>query len=127
MTPVRMDRVESGVRSIIAFTEAFNRHDLPTMLDLLSDDCILETSSPPPDGAVYRGKAALSQFWQDCFKRWPNAHIKIEETAGFGLRCIVRWRCDWMDASSQPTHLRGVDLFRVQNGLIAEHFSYVKG
>lgn len=127
MTPIHLEHIESGVRTVIAFTEAFNRHDLPGMLGLLSEDCILEAASPPPDGAVYRGKATLSLFWQDYFTRSYNAHLKIEETAGFGLRCVVRWRCDWTDGAGLPTHRRGVDLFRVQNGLIAEHLSYVKG
>jgi hypothetical protein len=36
-----------------------------------------------------------------------------------------QWRYDWSGAA--PGHVRGVDLFRVQNGLVAEKVSYVKG
>ena len=57
----------------------------------------------------------------------PKAHIKIEETFGYGLRCVMRWRCDYLDESGAPAHLRGVDLLRVQDGLIVEKLSYVKG
>ena len=48
MSPIRMQRVESGVRVVIAFNEAFNRHDLPAMLQLLSDDCVFEETQPRP-------------------------------------------------------------------------------
>jgi ketosteroid isomerase-like protein len=45
MSPVRMERVESGVRTMIAFTEAVNRHDLAAMMDLVSDNCVFEDCS----------------------------------------------------------------------------------
>ncbi len=51
-----MSRIESSVRIVLAFTEAFNRHDVAGMMQLMSDDCVFETSEPPPDGAVYAGK-----------------------------------------------------------------------
>jgi predicted SnoaL-like aldol condensation-catalyzing enzyme len=127
MSPIRMERVESGVRVIIAFNDAFNRHDVAGMMQMVSDDCVFEDTEPAPDGAVYTGKAAITQYWQAFFKRSPNAHIKTEETFGFGLRCVMRWRYDWVDETGSPGHVRGVDLFRVQNGLIVEKLSYVKG
>lgn len=127
MSPVRMERVESGLRVVIAFNEAFNRHDVPAMLQLMTDDCIFEDTNPAPDGTVYRGKDAIKQYWQGFFARSPHAHIKIEETFGYGLRCVVLWRYDWIDTAGTPGHVRGVDLFQVKNGLISEKLSYVKG
>jgi hypothetical protein len=46
---------------------------------------------------------------------------------GLGLRCIMRWRYDWVDEAGNAGHVRGVDIVRVQNGLIVEKLSYVKG
>ena len=127
MAPIRMERIESGVRTIIAFIEALNCHDLPAMLQLLSDDCVLEAPFPAPDGAIYKGKVAVAQYWQQHYSQTPDAHLKIEETIGFGQRCIARWRNEWTDASGNSSHLRGVSFFRVQNDLITEQLSYVKG
>jgi ketosteroid isomerase-like protein len=127
MSPIRMERVESAVRVVIAFNEAFNRHDVAGMMQLMSDDCVFENTSPPPDGAVLLGKEALTQYWQGFFAQSPHARIKIEEIFGFGLRCIMRWRYDWVDETGKPGHVRGVDIIRVQNGLICEKLSYVKG
>lgn len=42
-----------------------------------------------------------------------------------GDRAVVQWRFDW--GGDHPGHVRGVDLFRVRDGLVAEKASYVKG
>jgi ketosteroid isomerase-like protein len=127
MSPIRMERVESGLRAVIAFNEAFNRHDVPGMMQLMTDDCVFENTTPSPDGAVYKGKAAIAQYWQEFFTQSPHARIQVEETFGYGLRCVMRWRYDWVDGDGNPGFVRGVDLYLVKNGLIAEKLSYVKG
>ena len=127
MSPIRMSRVESTIRIALAFHEAFNRHDVAGMMRLMSDDCVFENTYPAPDGAVYTGKQAVTQFWQDFFRESPQAHIEIEEIFGAGLRCIMRWRYDWVDAAGNQGHVRGVDIFRVKEGSICEKLSYVKG
>jgi predicted SnoaL-like aldol condensation-catalyzing enzyme len=122
-----MEKIESGMRLVIAFNEAFNRHDLAGMMQLTSDDCVFEDTAPAPDGTLYTGKAAIAEYWQGFFTASPQAHIKVEEMLGVGIRCIMRWRYDWVDAAGNPGHVRGMDMFRVQNGLITEKLSYVKG
>lgn len=127
MSPIRMARFESGVRLVIEFNEAFNRHDVSGMMKLMSEDCVFENTDPAPDGAIYTGKEAVTRFWQDFFAQSPHAHIKIDEIFGFGNRCIMLWRYDWEDASGAKGHVRGVDIFRIQNSFICEKLSYVKG
>jgi len=127
MSPIRMARVESGVRVVIEFIEAFNRHDIAGMMQLMSDDCVFENTAPAPDGTVYSGKEVVTQYWQDFFLASPHAYIKIEEIFGYGIRCIMRWRYDWVDAAGNKDHVRGVDLFQVKNGSICEKLSYAKG
>jgi predicted SnoaL-like aldol condensation-catalyzing enzyme len=127
MSPMRMSKLEGGLRLVLDFNEAFNRHDVAGMMLLMSDDCIFENTYPAPDGAVYSGKAAVSQFWQDFFIQSPQAHINIEEIFGFGERCIMRWNYSWVDVGGERGHVRGVDLFRVRSGAILEKLSYVKG
>lgn len=127
MCPTRMGKLESAVRTVLAFNEAFNQHDVAAMMALMSDDCLFENTSPAPDGAVYTGKEAVRQFWQEFFQQSPQAHIKIEDISGFGHRCIMRWRYDWVDAAGNTGHVRGVDLYQEKDGLICEKLSYVKG
>lgn len=124
---MKMSRIESGIRVVLAFNEAFNRHDVAAMMQLMSDDCVFENTAPAPDGTVYTGKEAITQFWQEFFRESPQAHIEIEEILGLGLRCIMRWQYNWVDGVGIKGHVRGVDIFQVKNGLICEKLSYVKG
>jgi hypothetical protein len=43
-----------------------------------------------------------------------------------GDRCVVRWIYRKI-RDGKPWHLRGVDLFRVQNGRVTEKLAYTKG
>jgi ketosteroid isomerase-like protein len=127
MTPIRMARIESAVRVVIAFNAAFNRHDVSAMMQLMCEDCVFENTDPAPDGAVFSGKETITQFWQGYFNQSPQAHIEVEESISSGNRCIMRWRYGWVDLEGHKGHVRGVDIYRVQNGLICEKLSYVKG
>jgi predicted SnoaL-like aldol condensation-catalyzing enzyme len=97
------------------------------MMQFMSDDCVFENTFPAPDGEVISGKEAVTRFWQDFFRESPQAHIEIEEIFGLGLRCIMRWKYTWVDAAGEKGHVRGVDIFRLKDGLISEKLSYVKG
>jgi predicted SnoaL-like aldol condensation-catalyzing enzyme len=124
---MKMSRLETAVRTVLDFHEAFNRHDVAGMMRLVSDDCRFENTTPAPDGTVYAGKEAVTQFWQEFFRQSPQAHIQVEDIFGLGFRCVMRWRYEWVDAPGEKGHVRGVDLFQVKNGLIHEKLSYVKG
>ena len=127
MSPARMSKLEASTRLVLEFNEAFNRHDVAGMMQLMSDECIFENTYPAPDGTVYAGKETVTQFWRDFFRESPQAHIEIEEIFGLGERCIMRWRYSWVDVEGKQGHVRGVDLFRVREGFILEKLSYVKG
>lgn len=122
MSPIRMAKIESAIRLVLQFNEAFNHHDVSGMMKLMSGDCVFENTAPAPDGTLYSGKEAVTRFWQDFFRESPQAHIDIEEIFGMGNRCLMRWKYSW-----GAGHVRGVDIFKVEEGLITEKLSYVKG
>lgn len=127
MSPARMSRIEEAIRIVLDFNEAFNRHDVAGMMRLMNEDCVFENTDPAPDGTVYSGKEAVTRFWQDFFRESPHARIEIEEIFGFGARCIMRWRYNWVDAAGKEGHVRGTDIFKLKDSLISEKLSYVKG
>jgi ketosteroid isomerase-like protein len=122
MSPARMSKIEEAIRIVLQFNDAFNQHDVPAMMALMSEDCLFENTAPAPDGTVYKGQADVRQFWENFFQEAPHAHIEIEEIFGFGERCIMRWQYSWGSG-----HVRGVDVFKVRKDLITEKLSYVKG
>jgi ketosteroid isomerase-like protein len=108
--------------TIERFNDAFNRHDVDAVMSLMTDDVRFENTSPPPDGEQHVGQAAVRTFWERFFAGSPRAHFEAEDIFASGDRCTVRWRYSWGDGS-----IRGVDVFRVKDGKVAEKLSYVKG
>jgi ketosteroid isomerase-like protein len=113
--------------TIERFNAAFNRHDVDGVMALMSDDCVFENTYPPPDGERFEGAAAVRAFWERFFAGSPQAEFTWEEIIPAGSRCTVRWRYRWRDADGAEGHIRGVDLFRLRDGKVAEKLSYVKG
>lgn len=127
MNPTRLSRLESAVRTVLAFNEACNRQDTTAMLQLISADCVLETTSPAPQGERFSGKESVASYWQGFFRDLHHSHIHVEEIFGLGERCVLRWRYDWEDENARKGYIRGVDICQVRDGLIREILSYVKG
>ena len=113
--------------TIERFNIAFNSHDVDAIMALMSEDCIFENTYPPPDGERVEGQAAVRAFWDRFFAGSPHAEFTWEEIVAAEDRCTVRWRYRWREADGAEGHIRGVDLFRVRDGKVAEKLSYVKG
>lgn len=109
------------------FNDAFARHDVDAVMAAMTEDCLFENTYPPPDGEQYMGQAAVRAFWERFFAASPNATFEAEETFVCNDRAVVRWRYQWVEADGKRGHVRGVDIFRVQDGKVAEKLSYVKG
>jgi uncharacterized protein (TIGR02246 family) len=118
---------DSAVRLVIRFNEALNAGDVDGMMQLMTEDCVFENTVPAPDGARYAGQEAVRAFWQLFFRGSRSPHIDIEEVFAMGERCVMRWVYSWLDSSGDRRHVRGVDVYRISDGLIAEKLSYVKG
>ena len=110
-----------ALETVEAFGKAWADHDLDATLALVTDDCVFDATGPAPDGSRHVGKDALRAAWQAIFDD-TGSRFEAEETFGAGDRVVQRWRYDWGDG-----HVRGVDVFRVRDGLVAEKLSYVKG
>ena len=106
---------------IEAFGTAWADHNLDSAIELITDDCVFDNTDPAPDGTRYVGRDAIRSAWQPIFDD-VNARFDAEETFSAGDRVVQRWRYSWAVG-----HVRGVDLFRVRDGKVAEKLSYVKG
>jgi len=120
------DAIAATLEVIDRFNEAFNRHDVDAVMALMTDDVIFDNTSPSPDGEVYQGQTAVRAFWERFFTSTPSAHFEAEDVFAGGDRATVRWRYTWKTDSGEG-HVRGVDVFRVRDGKVAEKLSYVKG
>jgi len=116
----------STLEVVRRFNEAFNRHDVDAVMAGMTDDCVFENTNPVPDGKRYHGHAEVRAFWEAFFQSSPDAVFEAEDVFAAGDRCVVRWVYR-KTKNGQPWHLRGVDLFRVRDGKVAEKLAYVKG
>lgn len=107
--------------AVARFAEAFDRHDVDAVMAAVTDDCVFE-STAPPDGVRHEGRVAVRAAWTAFFRDAAGSTFETEQLVVAGDRAVVLWRYTW------PTgHVRGVDVFRVRDGLVAEKLSYVKG
>jgi ketosteroid isomerase-like protein len=111
----------SALEVVEVFGSAWAAHDLDSAVSFLTDDCVFDSTGPAPDGTRHIGPQAIRQAWTAIFAD-PSSKFEPEETFGTGDRVVQRWQYSW-----DGGHVRGVDLFRVRDGKIAEKLSYVKG
>ena len=103
------------------FNAAWNAHDLAATLALITPDCVFESTSPAPDGNRAVGPDQIAAAWGPIFAD-ATSRFTAEEVFAADDRVVQRWRYEWTDG-----HVRGVDVFRVRDGLVCEKLSYVKG
>jgi ketosteroid isomerase-like protein len=103
------------------FGVAWANHDLDAAMELVTEDCVFDNTSPAPDGTHCVGHDAIRAAWSPIFND-PATRFEPEETFAVDDRVVQRWRYSWADG-----HVRGVDVFRTRNGRVAEKLSYVKG
>jgi len=118
MNPVASD---DPLAVVEAFGAAWADHDLDAAMALITDDCVFDNTDPAPDGTRYVGHAAIRGAWSPIFED-PTTRFDQEEMFSVDDRVVQLWRYTWSDG-----HVRGVDVFRVRDGKVAEKYSYVKG
>lgn len=118
---------DDAISIVTRFNDALNARDLDGMMRLMTDDCVFENTYPPPDGTRYEGQAAVRAFWEDFFAGSSQARFDVEDIFGLGHRCVMRWTYRWSNPADQSGRIRGVDVYTLAGGLIAEKLSYVKG
>jgi ketosteroid isomerase-like protein len=111
----------SPIEVVTAFGAAWADHDLDAALALIAEDCVFDATGPAPDGTRHVGTEAIRKAWQAIFDD-VSSRFDAEETFGAGDRVIQRWCYRW-----DGGHVRGVDVFLVRDGKVAEKLSYVKG
>jgi ketosteroid isomerase-like protein len=119
------DTVEEQTAAVMRrFNDAFQLHDPSLLDDLIAPDCVLENSTPAPDGSRHVGREACLALWKGIIAT-PGTRFDLEDVDVAGTRAVIRWCFRWGDDNASS--VRGVNLMRVRDGLIVEGRGYVKG
>lgn len=106
---------------LVRFNAAFGRQDVDGIMALMTDDVVFEDTSPP-DGTRHSGQAEVAAAWRALFAANPQGTFTTEHAVVTDGRAAYQWHYDYGGG-----HVRGIDLFRVRDGKVAEKLSYVKG
>jgi len=109
------------------FGAAWEAWDLEAIMALIAPDAVFESTGPAPDGRRIEGAAAIRAEWEGMFRDTRDASFTFEEAFLSGDRATARWVFAWTNDDGSRGHVRGADVIRVRDGLIAEKLSYVKG
>jgi ketosteroid isomerase-like protein len=108
---------------VARFIAAFQQKDPRAIPDLVAADCVMEAIQPAPNGQRVEGYEANVAFWQAMVTD-PAGGFEVEEVVICGDRATQRWR--YRFGSDEDTSVRGVTLFVVRDGKIAEALAYAK-
>lgn len=112
---------------LVRFSAAFAARDVDRIMDLMTEDCVFESTSPAPDGERHEGADAVRRVWEQLFSQTRDPVFTEEESFVCKDRALVRWRFTWTEPDGSPGHVRGVDVLRFRDGKVSEKLSYVKG
>ena len=110
-----------ALAAVHRFNAAFGAKDVEAIMAAMTPDCVFEDTTAP-DGTRHVGADAVRSAWTSLFTGSPDAQFTVEEIVPAGDRVVQRWRYEWGGG-----HVRGMDLFTVRAGRVAEKLSYVKG
>jgi predicted SnoaL-like aldol condensation-catalyzing enzyme len=105
--------------------KVFMNHDLSTLDQLMRDDYIQHN----PD--VAQGKAGFRQFFEKTFKAMPDFRYTLKKIVADGDLVFIYCTTsathtggEWLGVPPTGNRLNFdvVDIFRIQDGLIAEHW-----
>jgi steroid delta-isomerase-like uncharacterized protein len=127
------EHADSSPQAVVtAFFARLKSHDLEEMLMLFHDDAV-------DDFVVvgeFRGKSAIRGFFSDLFSAFPDFDIAVVHMTGDDARAVVQWHAtgtftgtpfQGIHPTGRGVHLRGCDVFRVEDGKLRHGTIYYDG
>jgi ketosteroid isomerase-like protein len=111
-TPIDVDM-------LAAFSDAWNRHDLPALMSFMHPDCTFETAAGPNAfGVRHEGHAAVAKAFESAWINVPDAQWRNARHWVLGERGVSEWTFTGTAADGSPIESNGVDLFVFKDGKI---------
>ena len=109
------------------FLEAFNLHDLDSIMGYFADDCVFYMPrGAAPRGDQYIGKDAVRERLAKRFEGIPDVHYGDDQHWVCGDLGVSEWTLTGTSVSGQHIEVRGVDLLEFDQGKITRKDSFWK-
>ena len=118
---------DANLQLLVAFAEAWNRHDLDALMACMTDDCVFEASAGPAVcGTRYAGRDQVRAGFADVFRTFPDAQWRGARHFVCGDRGVSEWTFTGTRADGMRAEVTGCDLLTLRDGKIAVKNSYRK-
>lgn len=108
------------VEMLGAFTDAWNRHDVDSLMSFMTDDCVFESAAGPlACGGRYEGREAVRAAFAQAWAVFADAHWGDGHHWICGDRGVSEWTFTGTRADGSRVEVCGCDLFTFRGGKIA--------
>jgi steroid delta-isomerase-like uncharacterized protein len=115
------------VATLKEILEAFNRHDLDSIMEFFSEDCSFDfPRGPEPWGQRFIGKAQVREALAGRFKGIPDVHYGEDSHWVAGEKGVSEWTLTGTTTSGVSLKVRGCDHWEFRNGKVTRKDSYWK-
>jgi ketosteroid isomerase-like protein len=110
---------------ITRFEGGFNTRGIDGMMAAMTDDCVFEHVAPEAVSfGRHEGQEAVRAVWESLDTHFPGYTIDVDDIFASGERCACRWTMQWPQEDGSQGSARGVDIFTVRGGKVAEKLTY---
>ena len=114
-------------RTLQAFADAWNRHDVDALMSFMTEDCVFESSAGPEVcGTRYIGFDSVRGGFAEVWATFPDAHWANARHFVVGDRGVSEWTFTGTRTDGTRVEVRGCDLFVFRDGKIALKNSFRK-
>jgi ketosteroid isomerase-like protein len=111
-------------RTVRAFVEAYNRHDVDALLALADSEVVWLTVSGDTVGIEARGRAALGESLRGYFRSLPSARSTAEALTVLGPWVTVRERAHWLGRDGVSRSQAAISVYEVRAGRVRRVWYY---
>lgn len=107
--------------------DAFNRHDLDSIMEFFSDDCTFDFPRGPEFyGQRFTGKTQVREALAGRFRGIPDVHYGNDVHWISGNKGVSEWTLTGTNLSGNKIKVRGCDHWEFNNGKVTRKDSYWK-
>lgn len=107
--------------------DAFNRHDLDSIMGYFTDDAVFEMPrGPDPWGIRFEGKDNVRKGLATRFSGIPDVHYGEDRHWIAGNRGVSEWTLTGTTLSGLNLRVRGCDLWEFRDNLVVRKDSFWK-
>ena len=118
---------EEKLRLLNVFADAWNAHDLDTLMACMTDDCVFEASAGPDVfGSRSVGQQEVRTAFSEVFDAFPDAQWRDSRHFAVGDRGVSEWTFTGTRPDGARFEVNGCDLLTFRDHKIAVKNSYRK-